>query len=445
MKRNIFTQLENWKNQKSRKPLILRGARQVGKTYILKKFGQSSFPVFHYINFENDELLKSIFSKNLNPHRILDELCLHLNTSINAKTDLVIFDEIQQNPRALTALKYFNEEMPHLAICAAGSLLGISLNDSSFPVGKITFLDLYPMNFKEFLLAIGKYQLLHHIEYNDLSSQILETAHSQLWDLWKRYLIVGGLPEIVKTYRDNYDNQFEAFKLVVQGQTNLFMTYMVDIAKHSGKTNALQIEQIWKNVPAQLARAIDSKAKKFQFKNVIPGIRGYERLSNPISWLEKTNLLIRTSIVNKANEPLFSYAKENRFKLYFFDVGLLRAMNNLEPITILKYDYGSYKGYVAENFVAQELITGNVRELFSWEGRTSEVEFLVATSQGIIPLEVKAGSITKLKSLKVFEEKYIPQKSYVLCGKNISKQNNRTYLPIYMAGKLVESLLQRTA
>ncbi len=422
-------------------PLILRGARQVGKTHLLQEFGKSFFPNSHYLNFESSEDLCKLFEKNLDPARIIEELQFFLDTSINTKKDLVIFDEIQLCPRALTSLKYFCEKMPHLALCSAGSLLGVNLSREAFPVGKVTFVEMFPMNFEEFINGIGKQSLVKTLSTFDLSSPLPEMAHDRLWDLWKRYLIVGGLPEAVSAYGENIDNQFEALKKVRSLQRDLLDTYLADIAKHSGKTNAMHIERLWRNVPGQLARSQNDSGSKFRFKDALPGIRGYERLSSPLGWLENASLVLRTSIVKRPGIPLAGHSRENRFKQYFFDVGLLTAISNIDPAIILKYDYGSYKGYIAENFAAQELRTSGVRNLYCWEGRTSEVEFLIETDNGILPCEVKSGKVTNSKSLKVYEERYHPKKSFVLSARNVQRKGVRCFLPLYAIGPLCRILI----
>ncbi len=436
MKRTINKNLTAWKNSRDRKPLILRGARQVGKTYILQEFGKTEFPRCHYVNFENDEQLSVLFENDLSPARIVNELQFYLDTSIDTEHDLIIFDEIQRCPRALTALKYFREQMPAMALCGAGSLLGVSLANDSFPVGKVTFLDLYPLSFDEFLGGIEKLRLAELLRTHVFQESLPQIAHDQLWDFWKNYLIIGGLPEAVNVYREHFENQYEAIMAVRRIHRDLLDTYMADIAKHSGKTNALHIERLWRNVPAQLARTQDGSAPKFRFKDALPGFRGYERLSSPLGWLEDARLILRSSIVNRAETPLVGFVRDNRFKQYFFDVGLLFAVTNIAPSLILKYDYGSYKGYVAENFVAQELRAAGIRDLFCWEGRTSEVEFLLETPSGIIPLEVKSGWVTQSKSLNVFEKRYHPQQSIVLSAWNVKTHGSRLYVPIYAAGRL---------
>ncbi len=331
MKRKIIKELKSWKTSRARKPLILHGARQVGKTYILEEFGKKEFSRCHYVNFESDERLCALFQENLSPGRIINELQFFLDCSIDQTRDLIIFDEIQQCPRALTSLKYFYEQMPELALCGAGSLIGVNLSADSFPVGKITILNLYPLSFGEFLAGIGKSRLVELLRGENLCKPLPQIAHEQLWEFWKNYLVIGGLPEIINTYRRNINNQYEAMKLARRAQRDLLDAYMADIAKHSGKTNALHIERLWRNVALQLARTQNGTARKFRFKDALPGMRGYNRLSSPLDWLEKARLILRTSIVEKAETPLAGFARENRFKQYFFDVGLLNAITNTAP------------------------------------------------------------------------------------------------------------------
>lgn len=420
--------------------MILRGARQVGKTFLLKDFGAKEFRQCHYFNFEEDDRLAPIFERDLKPGRLVTELRFLLGHSIDPAVDLVIFDEIQRCPRALTSLKYFCEDMPELAVCAAGSLLGVSLTSDSFPVGKVTFMDLMPMTFEEFLQGVGSQQLVDALETTDLVSPIADMAHEQLWEMWKCYLVVGGLPEAVNCFRQNQSNLFEAMQSVRKIQRDLLQSYQSDIAKHSGKTNALNIERLWRNVPEQLARIQDGTAPKFKFRDAIPGLRGYDRLVGPLDWLERANLLIRTSIVETVAVPLSSQRVENCFKLYLFDVGLLGAMSNLLPATIFHYGFGSYQGYVAENFVAQELRAAGCDPQYAWAGRTAEVEFLLETAMGVLPLEVKSGRVTQSKSLGVYEKRYQPGRSYVLSANNMSQRNVRHRVPLYAVGRLMRNV-----
>jgi predicted AAA+ superfamily ATPase len=436
MKRTVTDFLNRWKTSTNRKPLILRGARQVGKTYILKEFGEAAFPRYHYVNFEKDERLGRLFEHDLKPDRILDELQFYLDRPIDRHRDLVILDEIQRSPRALTSLKYFSEEMPEMALCAAGSLLGVTLQPDSFPVGKIQFLDMHPLSFDEFLDGAGKERLAELLRKHDLTKPFPETAHEQLWGLWKHYLVVGGLPDAINHYREWQKNLYEAVQAIRKAQRDMLDAYLADMAKHSGKSNALHIEKLWRNVPAQLARAQNGSAGKFKLREGIPGIRGYERLSTPLDWLESANLLIRTPIIDAVGVPLSGYVKENRFKLYFFDVGLLGAASGIAPATFLNYDFGSYQGYVAENFVAQELRAAGDKTLFCWQGRTAEVEFLLEREGEVVPVEVKSGWVTQSKSLKVYIERYRPPRAYILSANNVSQKNIVRYLPLYAAGRL---------
>jgi predicted AAA+ superfamily ATPase len=273
------------------------------------------------------------------------------------------------------------------------------------------------------------------IRQHDLIQPFPEMAHEQLWGLWKHYLVVGGLPEAVNLYREGQENLYEAVQTVRKAQQDLLETYLADMAKHSGKSNALHIEKLWRNVPAQLARTQNGSAAKFKLREGIPGIRGYERLSAPLDWLECANLLIRTSVIDTVGVPLSSCVKENRFKLYFVDVGLLGAASGLAPATFLNYGFGSCQGYVAENFVAQELRAAGVKSLFCWQGRTAEVEFLLERDGEVVPLEVKSGWVTQSKSLKVYTERYRPLRAYVLSANNISRRNTVQYLPLYAAGR----------
>jgi predicted AAA+ superfamily ATPase len=434
--------LEQWKAEKPRKPLLLRGARQVGKTYIIKAFGQEQFPRVHYLNFEEDESLTRFFERDLRPARLLEEFRFYLGTGIDQKQDLLVFDEIQRCPRALTSLKYFCEEQPDLAICAAGSLLGLSLSSESFPVGKVTFLNLHPMNYFEFLEGLEETQLADCLRDISGEKPLPEAAHERLWDLWKSYLVVGGLPEVVNTYRNLRADRFTAIRAVRKLQRDLVNAYLADMAKHSGKVNAMHIERLWRSVPAQLARVQEGAAPKFRFRDAVTGIRGYERLAGPLDWLERADLVIRAYILDTVGVPLAGYAKENRFKLYFFDVGMLNAVSGLPPEVIMQYGFGSYQGYMAENFVAQELMAAGDEAIYSWQGRTSEVEFLIETGEGVVPWEVKSGRVVHTKSLNVYEERYRPERAYVLSSRSGESKGHRRHVPIYAAGVIRQLMVK---
>lgn len=275
--------------------------------------------------------------------------------------------------------------------------------------------------------------LLSHI--HDYES-IPILAHEKLWQRLKHYFLTGGLPEVVSVYVQHKDDLFTAFEVVRQKQRDLIEGYFADIAKHSGKINAMHIHRIWQSVPEQLARSQDGSANKFKFKQVVPGIDRYSRLSDAIDWLESAGLILKTSIVNSGKLPLKAYVKKNTFKLYMFDVGILGALNDLNPKTILDYNYGSYKGFYAENFVAQALLCADARKLYSWEERTAEVEFLQDINGEVIPIEIKSGWVTQAKSLKVFAQKYEPPCRVTMSAKNLNvdAKNKRVSLPLYLAG-----------
>jgi len=434
MKRSIYAHLKQWKKNKRRKPLILKGARQVGKTYILKKFGRENFENLHYINFEEDESLSRIFEKNLKVNRIIQELQFYLDKAINIEQDILIMDEIQACPKALTSLKYFNELMPDFSICAAGSLLGVHLGEASFPVGKVDFLDMFPMNFREFLEALEENMLCDFLDTLTYDRPIPETVHEKLWERYKIYLVVGGLPYIVQTYVELQEDLFTCLNQVRKVQKDLINTYLADIAKHSGKINSMHLERMLRTIPSQLARQQDGSAPKFRFQGVIPGIRGYSRLANVIDWLEAAGLIHKIHIINRGELPFSAFSKENTFKLFMFDVGLLGALGDLPVKSLLDYNFGTYKGYTAENFAAQEFICKGISPLYSWKENTSELEFIIESHGRILPVEVKSGWVTQAKSLKIFSEKYNPEYRTIFSGRNlkIDTENRVHQYPLYL-------------
>ena len=416
--------------------MVLWGVRQCGKTYILEKFGKQEFQQTHYINFEQEtESLNKIFAKDLKPKRIIEELSFYIKCNIDIEHDLVIFDEIQDCPRALTSLKYFCEQMPELALCCAGSLLGLQLNAASFPVGKVDIIHMHSMSFVEFLMALGEDKSLEYLQY-PLPTEIPQIVHEHLFARLKWYFVVGGLPEIVSVFIELRTNLFNALTIVREQQQTLIKEYYADIAKHAGKVDAMHIMRVWQNVPAQLAANYDATTAKFKFKGIVSGIDRYARLANTIDWLVAAHHVIKIPIVNSGELPLSAYTKESNFKLYMFDVGILGAMSNLPPKTILDQQYNTYKGYFAENFVAQQLILANTDNLYSWQDSRAEVEFLQILDDGVIPIEVKSGKIIKAKSLAKFIAKYSPEYSVVYSARNMSiDKTSKTYrYPLYFAG-----------
>ncbi len=436
MKRDIVSQLESWADRPDRKPLILKGARQVGKTFIITEFGKSRFERCHIFNFEENKDIHKIFERDLNPTRIIEELSFAGHSPINPQRDLIFFDEIQECPKALTSLKYFCEHMPSLPVISAGSLLGIALSGESFPVGKVDFLHLYPMNFREFLVAGNQQMLVDAYDGASIDSSLPEMAHAQLWQELLNYYVVGGMPQAVLTYLTYAADRARGFTEARKVQQALVDSYNKDFAKHSGKQNSVHIVSVFENVPLQLSAQIDASTKRYHFNHVIPGKKSYAQLIGPIDWLEKAGLIIKAHICNRAEIPLKAFCKDNFFKLFVFDIGILGSMLGLPIPSILRQDYGITKGYLAENFVAQEFLAWGMNELYSWTERNSEIEFLIYRDGAIVPAEVKAGHRTRAKSLQQFMIKYSPRIAIKLSANMYSKSDHTINLPLYLAGKL---------
>jgi len=443
MYRTCLKQLSEWKAKKNRKPLVLQGARQVGKTYALKQFGQESFDQYHYFNFEADPGLADFFSAKLEPRFLIEQLSLYSQKKISATEDLIIFDEIQNCPRALSSLKYFNEELPEAYVCAAGSLLGLNIEEASFPVGKIEFLQVLPMSFEEYLLGVGDDRCYEIAFTQDLNTKQPEALHALAWEQLKRYFIIGGLPASILVYKKAKEEglqDHEAFNLVRQEQEDLINTYLGDIAKHCGKINAMHIQRLLSNIPSQLAREADGSASKFKLRGQIPGIKGFAQIAGALDWLDKAGLIIKVPIVNSAQLPLSAYAAENKFKLFMLDVGLLGAIAALEPAVIWDYKYGTYKGYFAENFVAQELACaqGDRKHIYAWNEGTAEIEFLRTCGSKLSAIEVKSGHVTQSKSLRVFGQKYKPDREIILSANTFSynPERNLYRYPLYLTARI---------
>lgn len=442
MKREIYGKLVAWKDSTSRTPLILRGARQVGKSYILAAFGKNEFDRYHHFDFEKDKKeLMPLFQESLSPTALLNNLSLFAGTQIDPKRDLVIFDEVQNCPEALTSLKYFCDELPELPICAAGSLLGISLSGSSFPVGKVSYLDLYPMNFEEFLMNRGEPMLYEAFENSLEDGRVSSLVHKRLWDSLKEFYVVGGMPQIVASYFSYSEMKAEGMTVVRRLQKELLDSYRSDFSKHAGKINALHIGSVFENTPLQLASYMDGSVKRFRFKDVIPGKKGYASMEGAIDWLLKAGLVYKVSICQRSKLPLKAFTKANIFKLFVFDIGLLGSMLDLAPRTLLLQDYGLIKGFFAESFVASELKASGESELFSWSERNSEIEFVKDVEGEIIPVEVKSGTRTKAQSLRQYIKKYSPALAVTISAKPLNLRNQHVHnYPLYYSGRLVSCL-----
>ena len=438
MYRKIYSKLTEWKKSESRPPLLLRGARQVGKSYILQKFGEYEFPGCHIFNFEMNKKLCSIFGNDLDPERIVKDLSIVSNKKIDIKTELVIFDEIQECPKALTSLKYFCEQMPELHLCCAGSLLGVKLNSESFPVGKVEFIDMHPLCFEEFLRAMNDDIALELFFDFAGSEKQSEIAHQKLWDYFREYSVTGGMPQVVDTYSKHRNNAIEAMKKARDIQKRLVESYNNDFAKHSGKVNSLHIISVFENIPTQLSANMDRSVKRYQFKDVIQRKKSYTELQGPIEWLDKAGLILKVKKCNRSEIPFETFSKENIFKLFIFDIGLLGAMLDLPVSMIYTQDFGITKGYFAENFVAQEFISNSISKLYSWSEKTSEIEFLRIVDNEPVPVEVKSGKRLQAKSLQQYILKYSPKLAVKLSGKPLKRNKTSPVqnYPLYWASKI---------
>ena len=402
MERILISELQKWKDKYDRKPLILRGARQVGKTWLLKDFGKRFFKNVCYINFEQKDVLGAIFEGTLSPQRIIEQLSVYTGSKILPNDTLLIFDEVQEMPRALTSLKYFAEEAPEYAICCAGSLLGVALPEgTSFPVGKVEFLDLYPLSFHEFLLANGEEMLLNYILRD--GNRNLAPFTEKLTDYLKKYFVIGGMPSVILKWLDTHD-----FFDVDDVQKQLVTAYENDFSKHAPKQMVEKIRYIWDSIPSQLAK----ENKKFVYGLVRDGARARE-YEDAIMWLSDAGEIIRTYNISKPDVPLKAYADLKSFKVFLLDVGLLRCISGVSPKVILKGSriFEEFKGALTEQYVCQELqLFKRLQTNYYWtSSSTAEIDFLVSDGMEVYPLECKAGLTMNAKSLKVYRQKYMPK------------------------------------
>jgi len=438
MHRKILDNLEEWRLLKDRMPIIVKGARQVGKTYLLKEWGRVAFDRVHYVNFEQSPAAAKMFEQDFDTNRIVEDLAFFLKTTIRPQTDLVIFDEIQAAPKALTALKYFCEDAPQLAVCAAGSLLGVILSDESFPVGKVHFLHMHPLSFEEFLMAVDEREAWKKLPEPALDAKLSATVHEHLWDMAKLYYAVGGMPAAVNAFVRYKSSPATVWKRVRDVQRSLITGYENDFAKHAGKINAAHIQVLYRSIPSQLAEYHDDSTKRFKFGDVMSGRKGFAAWERPLHWLVHAGLVLQVKIANQALQPLEHFCRTNLFKLYVHDIGLLGCLQDLATEAIRGQDYGLAKGYFAENFVAQELRACHAERewpLYSWHEGEAQIEFVRATAAGVVPIEVKAGHRTKAKSLAEFVRKYAPPLSIKISANNLSYDaaTGRLNLPLYLA------------
>ena len=428
MKRIIEQDLLAWKNNPQKKPLMVFGARQVGKTYSILKFGKENYADTLYFDFENNVPLRSVFQQDLDVNRILTALSALSGRKIVAGQTLIFFDEIQAEPRAIASLKYFCENAPQHHVVAAGSLLGVSVSREgvSFPVGKIDSLTMYPMNFCEFLSATENETLLDLIVQSYATDKPLVAAlHNKALELYKTYLLVGGMPEVVAEYVKSRD-----FDFVRARQNRIFNDYSSDMSKYATKAEAVRHEAIYNSIPSQLAK----ENKKFQYKLVKSGARS-RQYEDSIFWLSKAGVVLKCEKINEGKTPVEFYKDGSCFKMYLSDVGLLSAKMNVPYATVLSdINFGGEaKGAITENYVAQQLASYNVRLYYWTSENTAEVDFVVQQGEYAIPVECKSNDNVRSRSLKLYVDKYAPPCALRVSGKNFGFENGIKSVPLYAA------------
>lgn len=429
MYRMAMENLLAWKQSRRRKPLIIEGARQVGKTWLMKEFGRQAYGDTVYINFDSNARMAELFASDLDTKRLVLGLELYAGRKIDPENALLIFDEVQEVPRALAALKYFCEDAPQYHIVCAGSLLGIALHrGTSFPVGKVDFLKLYPLTFQEFLMAIGKKQFSELLDQQDFS--MITSFRETYADALKQYYFVGGMPEAVESFAENQD-----FNEVRQIQKRILAAYEQDFSKHAPNEVVPRLRMLWNSIPAQLAK----ENKKFIYGLVREGARAKD-YETALLWLSDCGLVHRVSRVNAPGIPLRAYEDMKAFKLFVLDVGLLGCMTGLHQRTLLDGNalFAEFKGALTEQYVCQQLKTLADLELcyYTNDRGSCEVDFVVDTGGRVMPLEVKAETNLRAKSLKTYREKFSPELAIRTSMADYRKEDGLVNLPLYAIGQI---------
>lgn len=432
MKRYTINKLIQWKNDPNKKPLIIRGARQVGKTWLMKEFGKTQYKKTIYINFELEDLMREHFSKDLNTKRIIEGLELEYS-KIDPQNTLIILDEIQECPKALTALKYFYENNPEYQIVAAGSLLGVAIHEQvSFPVGKVDFIDLYPLSFYEFLDANGEEKFVELLQ--NPNNENIKTFKPKYIEWLKKYYYIGGMPEVVNNFINTNDFQ-KARKI----QENILDAYTRDFSKHISSNGKLKIDLLWESIPNQLTQ----ESKKFVYKKIKQGARADE-FEEALSWLINCGLVYKINRISKPAMPIKAYEDTKAFKLFILDVGLLCALSKLPARTLIDGDkiFTEFNGALAEQYVLQQLKTLEDMGIAYWISKSgnAEIDFVIQNNGYVIPVEVKANTNLQAKSLKVYREKFEPEISIRTSLADFEINNGLYNIPLFMAGKIDEIL-----
>ncbi len=429
MRRNKMAELVSWKNSTNRKPLIIRGARQVGKTWLMQEFGRANYPQTVYLNFEKNKRLQNLFADDFDIKRVITALQAESGLTIHADNTLLIFDEIQAVPEAITALKYFQEDAGAYHIVAAGSLLGVALHANiSFPVGKVAFMNLHPFTFLEFLDAIGETALVDILHGGDW--KLITVFKSKYIERLRQYYYIGGMPEAVLRFCEN--NNYEEVREI---QKQILDAYGQDFSKHAPVAIVPRIRMIWDSIPSQLAK----ENRKFIYGIIREGSRARD-YELALSWLIDCGQVHKVCRVSKPAMPLKAYEDRNAFKLFLVDVGLLAAMGDIDPKTLLEGNtiFSEFKGALTEQYVFQQLNSADDPVIYYWSAdrSTAEIDFIAQLNGNIVPIEVKAEENLQAKSLKVYVEKFHPEVCVRTSMSDFRKQEWLTNLPLYAISEL---------
>ena len=437
MYRQKIEDLKAWQKSPHRKPLIVRGARQVGKTELIKEFGRTQYQQTAYVSLDNNSRMAALFDGDFDVNRLIQGLKAETNVDIEPDSTLIVLDEIQEVPKALTALKYFCENAPQYHIVVAGSLLGVVTHQGvSFPVGKVDYLELAPLSFREFLLALGEKHLVEMITSPSVDQELLASFHDRLIDYIKAYCYVGGMPEVVASYAEQ-----RSWNEVRRIQNNILFDYANDFSKHTPEASfARRIEQVWRIIPSQLAK----ENAKFVFGMIRAGARAKE-YELALAWLEEAGLVRRINRLEAPRIPIVSYANASAFKLYHLDVGLLAAMVRLDERVLLEGDqvFTEFRGSLAEQLALQELQVDGGLDVCYWaaDGQSrAKVEFIVQTGSQIVPVEVKSGTNLRAKSLAVYMNKYQPRLAVRSSVANYKKTDNLYDVPFYLLNNFFQNI-----
>lgn len=432
MEREAMRSLKEWKNKSLRKPLIVRGARQVGKTWLIKEFGKREYSKVAYVNFESAKLMQAIFKADFDIKRIIMAVQIETRMQITPEDTLIIFDEIQEAEGGLTSLKYFCEDAPEYHVIAADSLLGVAMHsNASFPVGKVDFMDLYPLSFSEFLLATSQEPLLELLKKKDW--ELIKAFKNKYIELLKQYYYIGGMPEVVASFIGNGD-----FMEVRNLQRNILIAYEQDFSKHAPNEIVPRIRMLWNSIPAQLAK----ENRKFIYGQVKKGARAKD-YELALSWLIDSGLIYKIERISKPSIPLKGYVDGSAFKLYILDVGLLGAMGAIDARTLLEENkiFEEFKGALTEQYVLEQLIANHELSVYYWStdgNGTAEIDFVVQYQEKVIPIEVKAAENLQAKSLKTYCRKYEPRIAIRTSMSDFRQEEWLTNVPLYAIGQLSE-------